>query len=82
MLRAERAPAQVVSSEPAGARAHAPPPRPPPTGWSRQEAARALPQAADSALEAGGGGGGKVPVTSGSRESGREGRGRGRRSNR
>lgn len=42
-----------------------------PRGWAGQEAARALPQAPSSAADARGGGGGKVPVTSGSRGSGR-----------
>lgn len=50
-------------------RAHAPP------GWAGRQAARALPQA--RGLVAQGGGGGKAPVTSGSRGSGREGRGSG-----
>lgn len=60
--------------EPARARAHIPSSASPTsTGWSRQEVARALPQAVDSALEAGEEAGGKVPVTSGSRGSGREG---------
>lgn len=48
-----------------------------PRGWAGQEAARALRQAPSSATEAGGGGGGKVPVTSVSRGSRREGRGLG-----
>lgn len=56
-------------------RAHTPPLHPAPPGWAGQQAARALPQA--RGLGAQGGGGGKAPVTSGSRGSGREGRGSG-----
>lgn len=69
MLLTARAEAQVGTSWDAlGART-----RPP--GWAGQQAARAPPQARGPVAQ--GGGGGKAPVTSGSRGSGREGRGSG-----
>lgn len=72
-LDSARSGAGAVSRAGLGART-----RPP--GWAGQEAVRALQEAPGSALEARGGGGGKVPVTSGSRRSGWEGRGYGGRS--